>query len=136
MTNMKAAERAAELANAAGTVKWLPYEFAEANNGAQRAFVQFIADADAAAREVQNMAKECQFSLGTSMVGKISRTLSPFILPDDVDPLLIEARNLAVERNPRAADIVMAGGWDNGTVLQGIIDGLRRGMELAKEQGK
>lgn len=103
MTNMKAAERAAELANAepGSDGLWDAKDFLyEGTPSDDKAFAQFIADADAAAREVQSMAKECEFSLGTSMVGKISRTLSPLILPDDVDPLEEAVANVFASPGP------------------------------------
>lgn len=63
-----------------------------------------------------------------------------------VDPLLIEARELVARTNHdqwpdspwhlNEAQELRSGGRDFTLVLQAAHNGLRRGIELAKEQGK
>lgn len=102
MTNMKAAERAAELANAqCHGVPLDPNYFTGYMAGVVgRAFVQFIADVDAAARKAQGMIHQ----LGGMM--QPTDFLSPLILPDDVDPL--EALLADAFKGTRIGEI---GGW-------------------------
>lgn len=83
MTNMKAAERAAELANAVpgSWGKWTVEHFLHPDvPDENKVLVQFIADADAAARKARDLLEE--------NTKYIPAFLSPFILPDDVDPLV------------------------------------------------
>lgn len=122
MTMQKAAERAAELANAAeGRTDWEASDFLPENASADMtAFVQFIADADAAAREISTMEMS---PLASYAVGK---ALSPFILPDDVDPL--EQAIAAI----RAGEMYR----DNRTLADDLRTALAsRGLQIV-EQGK
>lgn len=58
-----------------------------------------------------------------------------------VDPLLIEAREIAVRvlnqhpnPSPITASEIRSGSWDRQPVVQAPFAALRRGMELAREQ--
>lgn len=134
MIDMRAAKKAAELANAVpgSDGLWDAKDFLfEGTPSDDKAFVQFITDADKAARKAIDAMKANPASDALSIA---ERVFSPFILPDELDPLLIEARKLA-------------GGWGPLMVTPSpearqqrleemAEEALRRGMELAKEQGK
>lgn len=123
MTNMKAAERAAELANAQpkSIGDWKADDFLPDNGSSDMiAFVQFIADADAAARKADEAIAYYSISNPTRQV------LKPFILPDDVD----EAEALVEREFP---DAHPANQW---ALIKIARLAIKRGMELAKEQGK
>lgn len=53
-----------------------------------------------------------------------------------VDPLLIEARKIVAsgEVNGLVRSAIHAGEWDTGTHVIRTLNGIRRGIELAKEQ--
>jgi hypothetical protein len=54
-----------------------------------------------------------------------------------VDPLLIEARKIAASQwEDRTATRFIAGDYDETDGVKAILAALRRGMELAKEQGQ
>lgn len=60
-----------------------------------------------------------------------------YIAQHEEDPLLIEARELAVNYydaggNHSAADKCRSGEWDHTAAVQWRIEGLRRGIELGK----
>lgn len=138
MTDMRAAKKAAELANAVpgSDGLWDAKDFLfEGTPSDDKAFVQFIADADKAAREVDAVFAQN----GYSTKGQTRSLLSAFILPDELDPLLIEARSLVettVHWSPATDRDLQSGKNDTTPEVKIALAALRRGMELAKEQGK
>jgi hypothetical protein len=71
--------------------------------------------------------------------------LDQFILPDPVDPLLIEAREIVAtsDHDPwpgspwhvNQAELIRAGRGDDMLVVRAAYNGLKRGMELASQAG-
>lgn len=52
------------------------------------------------------------------------------------DPLLIEAREMAAEHCPALAYAYRSGFYDEDGYVLGVLAGLKRGIEIAKEQGQ
>jgi hypothetical protein len=53
-----------------------------------------------------------------------------------VDPLLIEAREIGATHCPESADAFRVGLRDGHSSVKAILAALKRGMELAQEQGQ
>lgn len=80
-------------------------------------------------QQVSDAAKELADQGTINLSEQVVRDeLAPFILPDPVDPLLIEARNLTVEGFGRAISL------GRGPVEDIALAALKRGMELANNQ--
>lgn len=102
-----------------------------------KAFARYIQEVSDAAKAV------CDYEASDFT----DKKLTPFILPDPVDPLLIEARRLWAAEAPdfyyegccyKAAssgpgfDLIIAGKLDSRPPVQRYVVALKRGMELAK----
>lgn len=54
---------------------------------------------------------------------------------EPVDPLLMEAREIAASFAAGHAHQILAGDWDHVTTVRSPLAALKRGIELAKERG-
>ena len=53
---------------------------------------------------------------------------------EPVDPLLIEAREIAAENQPGYADGFIRGDWDGHSSMQALLRALKRGIEIAEKR--
>jgi hypothetical protein len=112
----------------------VPYSATSAEVEAVARFVQAVSDA---AKEV--FAAHDHYSCTCTDRGPLKQVLAPFILPDPVDPLLIEARKVAADvfhdHRYQGAPFEK-GGFDEHPEVQIALEALKRGMELARETVK
>lgn len=119
------------------TVTWVQWR-----NAFSR-FIQEVSDAVKAARSEQVP--------GAPLTNAIMRHIEPLILPEPVDPLLIEAREIAARDaadfhagvsddfghvffQADAARMIRAGNADTTKAVQGRLAALKRGIEIGSVQ--